>query len=61
MPEDPVTEELRVRQSDRERAERQAQERSAGDDTRTHRARAEKAAYLRRKLEDRARSERERR
>lgn len=60
MGEDPVTEELRLRQGDRERSERRAADRSRDPETETHRARADKAAYLRRKLEHRARSERER-
>jgi hypothetical protein len=59
MGEDPVTEEMRLRQGDRERSERREAESSGGAETKAHRARADKAAYLRRKLEERARAERE--
>ena len=60
MNEDPTTEELRVQQASRERAERESEdEASTEEDTETHRRRADKAAYLREKLEKRAESERE--
>jgi hypothetical protein len=58
--EDPTTRELRFKQLQKEMDERKAAE--AGqteDDTGTHDARAAKAAYLRRKLEERAEAERE--
>jgi hypothetical protein len=58
--EDPKTEELRVEQTEREAAERARAAQSALDeDTDQHERRADKAAYLREKLEERARSERE--
>jgi membrane protein len=55
---DPKTEELHVEQVKRERAE-QAQARAAAepDEEQTHERRAERAAYLREKLEERAESE----
>jgi hypothetical protein len=59
MEEDPTTQELRVEQLQRERAEREAA--SGGvtpDDTEQHERRAEKASYLREKLEERAEAER---
>ena len=60
MDEDPTTEELRIEQLQRERAERDA---AAGgvtpDDTEQHERRAERASYLHEKLEERARAERE--
>ena len=57
---DPTTEKLRVQQRDREEREREKAERSAQDDeTAQHERRADKAAYLREKLEERERSERE--
>jgi hypothetical protein len=60
MDEDPKTEELRVEQDKRERAERESEEHApTEEDTQTHRRRADKAAYLREKLEQRAESERE--
>ena len=55
---DPTTEELRIEQSVRERTEREAAERAPSDDTEQHAARADKAAYLRERLDERARSER---
>jgi hypothetical protein len=58
--EDPTTRELRIKQLQKELDEREAAE--AGqteDDTGTHDARAAKAAYLRKKLEERAEAERE--
>jgi hypothetical protein len=58
--EDPKTEELRVEQGERERAERESEDQApTEEDTQTHRRRADKAAYLRKKLEERAESERE--
>ena len=60
MEEDPTTQELRVRQARREQEERrQAEEEPTMDGTEKHARRADKADYLRRKLEERARSERE--
>jgi membrane protein len=55
---DPKTEELHVEQVKRERAE-QARARAAADpeEEQTHERRAERAAYLREKLEERAESE----
>jgi hypothetical protein len=58
--EDPTTQELRIRQSERQREEsRQAEEEPSEEGTEKHARRAEKADYLRRKLEERARAERE--
>ena len=60
MDEDPTTEELRVEQLQRERLEREAAaEGVTPDDTEQHDRRADKASYLREKLEERARAERE--
>jgi hypothetical protein len=57
--EDPTTRELRLRQAEREQAERDAAEHGdTEEDTGTHDARAAKAAYLRKKLEERAEAER---
>lgn len=57
---DSTTEKLRVQQRDREEREREKAERSDQDDeTAQHQRRADKAAYLREKLEERERSERE--
>jgi hypothetical protein len=57
---DPPTEELRLRQSGQEQAEReQLAEADNEADADRHRRRAEKAGYLRSKLEQRERSERE--
>ena len=65
MPEDPTSQELRIAQlkrehSERERAEREREIDPESDDTPTqsHDRRAEKAAYLREKLEERAEAER---
>ena len=60
MSQDPTTEELRIAQVKREAAERAAAEHAPDDDEGTgqHEARADKAAYLRRKLEERAEAER---
>ena len=58
--EDPTTRELRVKQLQKELAEREAAEHGqTEDDTGTHDARAAKAAYLRKKLEERAQAERD--
>jgi hypothetical protein len=58
--EDPTTQELRIEQAGRERAEREAAEGgSTPDDTEQHERRADKASYLREKLEQRAEAERE--
>jgi hypothetical protein len=58
--EDPETAELRKAQLTREAAERQHAERAPDEDeAATHERRAEKARYLREKLEERAESERE--
>lgn len=55
---DPETEELRLEQLQRERAEReQAEESDLPREERTHERRADRAAYLRSKLDERARSE----
>jgi hypothetical protein len=60
MEEDPTTQELRTRQARRQEEERrQADEEPTMDGTEKHARRADKADYLRRKLEERARSERE--
>ena len=56
---DPTTEELRRLQLEREKGERAAAEQADDDTAEHHVARADKAAYLRRKLEERARAERE--
>jgi hypothetical protein len=60
MAEDPTTEELRVRQMKREEDARvRADESPEEADTQQFDRRADKAAYLKRKLEERAESERE--
>lgn len=56
---DPTTEELRLSQLKREVEEREAAEQASDDAGDPHQARAHKAAYLREKLEQRARAERE--
>jgi hypothetical protein len=57
--EDPTTQELRLDQLKRERAEREAAEHGdTPDDTEQHEARAAKAEYLRERLEERAEAER---
>jgi hypothetical protein len=59
MDEDPTTRELRIRQSKREAEERrQAEDEPTEDGTEKHGRRAEKAEYLRKKLEERAEAER---
>jgi hypothetical protein len=56
--EDPETQELRLDELERERAEREAaQEADRPREEQTHERRADKHAYLREKLEERARSE----
>jgi hypothetical protein len=60
MAEDPTTEELRVRQMKREEDARVRADESPEDaDTQQFDRRADKAAYLKRKLEERADAERE--
>lgn len=55
---DPETRELRIVQDRRERTEHEAAEAALDpEEAREHAARAERAAYLREKLDDRARSE----
>jgi hypothetical protein len=55
---DPKTEELRLEQIQRERKEREQADDSADpDEAKAHSRRAERAAYLREKLGERARSE----
>ena len=57
---DPKTEELRVEQVQRELAEReQARDAPENAEERTHDRRADRAAYLKKKLEQRAKSEEE--
>ena len=59
MEEDPTTQELRLEQLRREESEREkADESPTEDGTDAHAARADKAEYLRAKLEQRADSER---
>jgi hypothetical protein len=60
VPEDPITEELKLTQRDREQAERRrARDVPDEDEAAQHERRAEKARYLAEKLEQRAESERE--
>lgn len=57
---DPTTEELRLSQLRRERAEREeASHAPSPSETEQHERRAQKAEYLRRKLEERAEAERQ--
>jgi len=59
VPEEPITEELKQAQRERERAERRrAESVSDEDDAAQHERRADKAKYLADKLEERAESER---
>ena len=59
MPEDPITEELKLAQLEREQAERRRAESVPDKDEATqHDRRADKAKYLAEKLEERAESER---
>ena len=56
---DPTTEELRIEQAGREAEERERAEASESpDETDQHERRADKADYLRRKLEERSEAER---
>jgi len=58
--EEPETKEMRIEQDLRERSEReQAQDADLPTEEHTHERRAEKHAYLREKLAERARSEEE--
>jgi hypothetical protein len=60
MEEDPTTEELRLQQAEREAEERDDAARAHSDEgTAQHERRAEKADYLKRKLEERSDAERE--
>jgi hypothetical protein len=60
MREDPDTEELLIKQAARESAEREMAETAPEEDeSRQHERRAEKARYLREKLDERAQSESE--
>lgn len=60
MDDDPTTQELRIEQLKREQAEREAaSEGVTPDDTEQHERRADRASYLREKLEERAAAERE--
>jgi hypothetical protein len=55
---DPKTEEMRLEQIKRERAERdQARDASEAAEEKAHHRRASRAAYLREKLDERAKSE----
>jgi hypothetical protein len=55
---DPKTEEMRLEQIERERSEREhARDASEPAEEKMHDRRAERAAYLREKLDERARSE----
>jgi hypothetical protein len=57
--EDPTTQELRREQAERESKEREGAEQTELDeDTAQHERRADKAAYLREKLDERAEAER---
>lgn len=58
MAEEPETRELRIVQDHRERSEAEAADAALDpEEARQHAARADRAAYLREKLADRARSE----
>ena len=60
MDEDPTTEELRRKQSARASEEREDAARADdGEETAQHERRADKAEYLKRKLEERSEAERE--
>ncbi len=57
---DPKTEELRLEQIQRARSERErADEATESAEEKSHRRRAERAAYLKEKLDERAKSEEE--
>jgi len=61
VPEDPITEELKLSQLEREQAERRrADSVPDEDEAAQHKRRADKAKYLAEKLEERAESERRR-
>lgn len=58
-PDHPTTEELRAVQAEREEAERERADEAADPrEERTHSRRADRAAYLREKLDEQAESER---
>ena len=60
MDEDPTTEELRLRQAQRAAAERDdAEGEDTEEGTAQHERRADKAEYLKKKLEERSEAERE--
>lgn len=60
MEEDPTTQELRLEQTRREALEREeAEESPSEDEAEQHARRADKADYLKKKLEERAEAERE--
>ncbi len=60
MDDEQTTQELRIDQLEQERAERDRAERARSEDEAdTHARRADKAGYLREKLEERERAERE--
>lgn len=60
MEEEPTTKELRIAQLQEEREERErARTSDQGEESKRHSRRADKAAYLRAKLEQRAESERD--
>jgi hypothetical protein len=59
MAEDPITEELKLSQLEREQAERRRAHDVPDDEAAQHERRADKARYLAEKLEERAESERE--
>lgn len=60
MADEPTTEQLRAIQDDRARGEaEQARDADAPAEERAHRRRADKAAYLRDKLDEQAESERD--
>ena len=57
---DPTTEELKIEQGERETASHKAAKRADTDaEEKAHARRAEKSAYLREKLEERERAERQ--
>jgi hypothetical protein len=59
-PKDPTTRELRIEQAKREETEEHLIERSGSDnEAHQHERRSEKAGYLKKKLEERERAERE--
>ena len=60
MEEDPTTQELRLEQQRKEEEEREEERRSTTEDeAEQHERRADKADYLKKKLEERAEAERE--